>query len=410
MGSYADIIKKKSREWQCDDLMTSAAKATGKKIPLSSPLLNYATYGGIPRGAITEFFGNPGAGKSSSAIDACKNAIDVFQAEYDQQCESLRDGVASGDKKKMVELEELQERGPKRVLYIDLEHAFDNDWGSKLGIDFDKLDIMQPPNVVAEDILNMVLDLIDSGEVGMIVIDSIPSLVPRAELEKQLGERTVSALAGLLTVFCRKVVPMLSRYDTTLLFINQTRDNMDNPYVTQTPGGRALKFYSSLRIEFNLGNPVDFLGNELPKSAENPAGYIINAKIAKQRSAPFDRRLGSYYLMCTSGIRADMDYALLAIKKYGIIKKSAGWYTICDPVTGEILSDETGKPVRVNGMAKIFEYLKDNPEYFANLREYIQADIEGRDPTYVGNMLNDDVPNSETDKEVDENGLPIFSA
>ena len=153
---------------------------------------------------------------------------------------------------------------------------------------------------------------------------------------------------------------------------------MDNPYVVKTPGGNAPKFYASLRILFQIGQPVDFLGNELPKSTENPAGYIVNAKLIKQKSAPWDRKNGSYYLMCQSGIRADMDFAQLATKRYGLIRKGGAWFTLCDPTTGEILEDETGKAVKLNGMAKVFEYLQNHTDYYEKLRTYIINDIEGR--------------------------------
>ena len=387
MGAYESIIKRKQKEWNCDDLMDSAKRPRGSKIPFSSPLLNFATYGGIPRDKMTEFFGDPGGGKSSTAVDICKNAVEIFKQEWEAECDKLRDKISRGDKQASLALEELQDRGPKKALYIDIEHSFDMEWAKTLGVEDGSIDIMQPPDIVAEELLQMIMDLIETGEVGIVVLDSIPSLVPRAELEKKLGERTVSALAGLLTIFTRKVVPLLARYQTTLLSINQTRDNMHNPYVVQTPGGRAVKFYCSLRILFRIGSPVDFLGNELPANTENPAGHIIHAQIKKQKSAPWDRKAGSYYLMSDSGIRVDMDYAQLAVKKYNIIKKSGAWFTICDPRTGEILDDPTGKPLKLNGMSKVLEYLQTNKEYFDVLREFIQSDIEGRDPNYVSSML-----------------------
>lgn len=417
MSMYSEIIKSKQKEWNCDDLMTAVVNKTHKRrIPFSSPLMSYATYGGIETSTLTELYGNPSGGKSTTAIDLCKNAIDLFQQEYDEKEAKLRDEISGGNKKKSIELEELQDTGPRRVLYIDLEHSFDKQWGEKLGVDFDKLDIMSPPNIHAEAILNTVLEIMDSGECGLIVLDSIPSLVPKAELDKQLGERTVSALAGLLTIFCRKAIPIMSEKDVTLIVINQTRDNMDNPYVTSVPGGRALKFYSSLRIEFNIGNPVDFLGNELPKSADNPSGYLIQAKVVKQKTAPFDRKLASYYLMMNQGIVPEMDFANLAIKKYGLIKKAAGWFTFCNPATGEIL-EENGKIVKVNGMARVFQYLKDNPDYYSALKEKIMSDIEGRDPNFVGNMLSSDSPNLSDDNrlsvdnlDTDDDGVPVFEA
>ena len=375
--SYADIIKKRIKDWNCDGLMEGAKAKRGNKIPFSSPLLNYSTYGGIPRDAITEFFGAPGGGKSTTAVDICKTAYKLFQEEYQDQLFALQEKINNGNKSLMSEYEDVKERGPKKVLYIDLEHSFDAVWADTLGIREGEIDIMQPPDVFAEDILQTVKEIIETGEVGLIVLDSIPSLVTQSELDKKFGERTVASLSGLLTIFCRKIVQLLTRYGTTLIVINQIRDNMDSPYVVNTPGGNALKFYCSLRIQFKIGAPVDFLGNELPASTENPAGYKVTAKIVKQKSAPNDRRAGSYYLMAHSGIRIDMDFAQLAVNKYGIINKAGAWFSIKDPYTKEQLVDETGKPVKVNGMTKVFEYVQNNPEYFNRLVKYITTDIEG---------------------------------
>lgn len=384
MSRYSDIISACKRAWECEDLMSGATVKRGEKIPFSSPLLNYSTYGGIPRRMITEFFGEPSGGKSTTAVDICKNAYDIFSAEFDSQISDLQSKLSSGNKSVSTQLDDLLERGPKKVLYIDLEHSFDSVWATTLGILPNTIDIMQPPDVVAEKLLQSVQELIESGEVGLIVLDSIPSLVTQSELDKKYGERTVASVAGLLTIFFRKVVPLLSRYDTTLLVINQTRDNMDNPYVVNTPGGKALKFYASLRILFKIGAPVDFLGNELPSNADNPAGYIVTAKIVKQKSAPNDRRNGSYYLMAQSGIRVEMDMAQLAAKKYNIIRKSGAWFTLTDPTSGEVLEDETGKIVKLNGFAKVLEYLQMHPDYYKTLSDFIIADISGSDMNQEG--------------------------
>lgn len=377
--SYSEIISKRKKEWNCEQLMDGARTIRGNKIPFSSPMMNYATYGGVPRNAMIEFYGEPSGGKSTTAIDICKTACDIFRKEHEDALEHLRRTISPGNRSSQGLLNDLEDRGPKRVLYIDLEHSFDRAWASTLGLGDTDIDIMQPPDVVAEDILQTVLELISTGEVGLIVLDSIPSLVPRAVLEKKLGERTVASLAGLMTTFCTKVIPLLTRYETTLIIINQIRDNMDNPYVVKTPGGQAIKFYSSLRIYFKIGTPVDFLGNELPMNTENPAGYIVNAKLTKQKTAPHDRKNATYYLMTQTGIRPDYDYANLAIKKYGIIHKAGAWFTLTDPDTGEIV-EQDGKPVKLNGLAKVYDYIHEHPDYYEKMKTFIWNDISNKPP------------------------------
>lgn len=389
MATFSEIIKKCEKEWACPDLMESVNKASGRKIPFSSPSLNWATYGGVPRDAITEFYGEPNGGKSTTAIDICKNALDLFTEEYNQEVQELEEKAAE-KKEYKIQLSDLKDRGVKKVLYVDLEHAFDRKWARTLGITNKAIEIMQPPDVAAESIVNKVVELIQTGETGLIVLDSIPSLQPKAKLDKQLGERTVSALAGLMTDFCVRIVPLLRRYDCTMIFINQLRDNMDNPYVDQTPGGQAIKFYASLRLAFKKGNPIDFLGGDLPMKAENPAGYKIVVNLKKQKSAPFDRKVATYFLLSQSGLRVDYEYAELAIKQYGIIIKNAGWFTVCDPETKEPLEVE-GSIVKLNGLAKVYDYLQNNIEYYQKLCAHIdanmtQVELEGFDeelPDYV---------------------------
>lgn len=380
--TYEEIIKKAKKDFNCDALMMEEnhANERNSKIPFSSPLMNWFTYGGIPRNKLTEFFGEESSGKTTTASDLCKNAIDIFEQDYVEDLQNLQKKINEGNKSAKAEYDDLQDRGPRKVFYLDLEHSFDKAWAQTLGIDKTKIEVMQPPDIPAEQILELVKSLIESNEVGLIVLDSIPSLVPQAELDKKFGERTVASLAGLMTIFCRKIVPLLARYNTTMIMINQTRDNMDNPYDVKTPGGKAIKFYSSLRILFRKGKPVDFLGNELPQSVEDPSGYIINAIIKKQKSAPNDRKQGSYFLMCNKGIVPMFDFAQLAIKKYGFIRKAGAWFTVIDPTTGEVL-EEDDKPVKINGLPKVYQYLQDNPDYYEKLTTYILNDINGESNT-----------------------------
>lgn len=381
MALYADILNNAAKKWGCPDMLESA-KTGIKKFPFSSPQLNYCTYGGIPRGMITEFCGEEGGGKSTTAIDICHSAVKILEQEFDDKVNNYRTAIAQGKKEYAGPLEDLIDEGPRRVCYWDLEHSFDYKWAAKMGLVKGTLDVAQPPNVDAESILDVIEALVCSGHCGLLVLDSIPSLVPKTELEKKYGEATVAALANKLTRFMRKITPLCAKYDCALLLINQIRDSQDNPYEIKTPGGRAVKFYSSLRMYFRLGYPVDFAGNELKMSAENPAGYLVNTKVLKHKAGGFDRKVGSYFLMVESGIRPDFDYAKLAIDKYGIIRKSGGWYTLCDPVTGEVLEDNEGKVVKINGQVRVYEYLQQNPSYYESLRNFIDSDLNNSDPEF----------------------------
>lgn len=379
--SYADIIKKKQKEWNCPNLMNAVYEVKGAKIPFSSPSMNWFTYGGIPRDRITEFYGPEGSGKTTTALDIARNAAELFKREYEEKLAALQEKLASGDKTAQSDIDELTSNGPKKVLYIDIENAFDVYWGSILGLEFKEdystIDVMQPPTVVAESLLQTTREIIETGEVGLIIYDSIPALTPQKQLEKKIGEATVAALAGVMTNFMILINPMLARYHCTIILINQCRDNLVNAYVKNTPGGKAIKFFSSLRLEFRKGSFVDFLGNELPNKIEDPAGCKIEATLIKQKTAPNDRRLGSYFLMTQSGIRADFDYAQLALTTYNLIHKSGGWYSFIVPDTGEVLTSTDGKEVKVNGLAKVYEYLNGNPEYYNQLKAYVDADIKG---------------------------------
>lgn len=373
MSNFDAIVKQKMKAWNDKDLMNPERR--GEKIPFSSPLVNWATYGGIPRNKITEFFGQPSGGKSTTSIDICKNASIIFQKEWEDECTELRE---KQDKESKYKLADLEDSGPRKILYLDLEHSFDLEWAETLGVDPEKINIMQPPDVPAEEILQMVEEMIESNEVGLIVLDSIPSLVPRSVLEKKIGERTVASLAGLMDVFMKKVTQILMRYKTTLLLVNQIRDNMDNPYVVNTPGGQAVKFFCSLRMQFTLGNPIDFVGNELPQRTEDPAGYVIKVRIVKQKAAPNNRKVASYFLLNSSGIKPLMDYAQLAIKNYSFIRKAGGWFTICDPETGAIIEVD-GRPLKLQGLPKVYEYLETNTEYYNKVKTFIENDINKKD-------------------------------
>ena len=149
MPTFEQILKKKAKEWNAPNMMNMANAPRGNKIPFSSPLMNWCTYGGIPRNKITEFHGAPGGGKSTSAIDICKHAYSLFTEEFESEVADLREKAAKDKKTYQGLLEDLIERGPKQVLYIDLENSFDGDWAKTLGINLDEINIMTTPDISA---------------------------------------------------------------------------------------------------------------------------------------------------------------------------------------------------------------------------------------------------------------------
>jgi hypothetical protein len=114
-------------------------------------------------------------------------------------------------------------------------------------------------------------------------------------------------------------------------------------------------------------------------NTDNPSGCIIEMRVVKQKTAPNDRRCGTYYLMFNSGIRPDFDFAQLAMKDYSLIRKSGGWFSFVSPTTGEVLDGPDGKPIKVHGMEAVYSYLQNNAEYYEALKTYIMNDIEGKD-------------------------------
>lgn len=341
-----------------------------KSIPLTSPTLNYMLHGGFPRGQIVEFFGLESSGKTTTAIDVCANAQKVFKEEYDLKLSSLK--LRKGQNKTAdADLAQCLDSGPMKVVYFDLEHTFDKSWCQKLGLDVASLYLVSPEEQSAEQLLDMLIDLISTGEVGLIVLDSIPALVSDAELGKTLSEQTMGGVAKLLGTFFRKVIPSLNRYGCSLLIINQLRDSMSmygDQYVT--PGGKALKFYASVRLFFQKGSLIDENGNELKNNVDSAYGNIVQVRLKKSKVFPPDRLLSYYTLSYYNGIRYMDDYASL-LSSQGYILQTGSYFTFANK-NGEPMLDGEGKPYKVQGKSKLGNFILENK----NLKEQYDPIIE----------------------------------
>lgn len=316
MSDINSIINSINKKYKKSIVAVGTEIVECDKIPFTSPRANYVTRGGVPKNKMIEFFGAEGGGKTTSALDIVAN----YQSEDD-----------------------------RLAVYVDLENTLDKDWGELLGVDFERVILIKPQEEFAETILDMVLDLIRCGDVGLVVVDSIPFLVPKAVMEAELESKSYAGNSALLTTFCSKVIPLMNKHNCTVLMINQIRDKMGVTYTAfNTCGGRMLKHSYSFRVQFSKGSLLDVKGAEVSNSYDTPIGNIVNMKIEKNKVSKPDRKLGSYTLNYSYGVNTLADTVDLGIY-LGVINQSGAWFSYKDvKVQGKValmnlLSEEENK-------------------------------------------------------------------
>ena len=337
--SLDELIKETNKKFKANIVNQGIKHEKVQKVPFSSPRLNYMLYGGLPVRRITEFSGGEGSGKTTTALDAVGN----FQRAFPD----------------------------KKVFYIDCENTLDLDWARMLGVNLDELILLQPETETAEQIFEIALNFIASGEISLVVIDSLGVMVSAQAYDKDMEGKTYGGISQALTLFSRKVIPLLAKHDATLIGINQMRDDMNSNYGgVITTGGRAWRHNCSVRLMFQQSDFIDDKGVSVSRGHENPSGNLIKCTIVKTKVCRPDRKIGFYTLKYLSGIDYISDTIDVA-EKEGLIDRAGAWYTILDFDTREPAIGEDDKPLKFQGKAKLTEFFLYNPEWFDEMFEQV---------------------------------------
>lgn len=288
-------------------------------IPTGSIALDVALgIGGLPRGRVVEIYGPESSGKTTVALHAVANAQRLG-------------GIAA---------------------FIDAEHALDPEYAAKLGVDTDALLVSQPDT--GEQALEIMDMLVGSGSLDIVVIDSVAALVPRAEIEGDMGDSHVGLQARLMSQALRKITGRLSQTKTTAIFINQLREKIGVFFGSPetTTGGKALKFYASVRIDVRRIQTL--------KEGADSVGNRTKAKIVKNKMAP-PFKIAEFDIIYGQGISREGGIIDMGVE-HGLIKKSGSWFTYD--------GDQLGQ-----GMENSRRFLRDNPELAAELERLIKEKL-----------------------------------
>lgn len=275
---------------------------------------------GLPRGRIIEVFGPESSGKTTLTLHA------VAQAQK-------MGGIAA---------------------FIDAEHALDPSWAKKLGVDLETLLVSQPS--CGEEALHIAEMLIRSNSVDVVVVDSVAALVPKKELEGEIGDQFVGLQARLMSQSLRKLTGAISKSKAIVIFINQIRDKigtMGYGSPETTPGGRALKFYCSCRIDVRRIGQI--------KDGETVIGQRVKAKVVKNKVAP-PFQTAEFDMMHDSGISYEGDILDHALAQK-IVIRSGAWFRYGDQPLGQ-------------GREKVRQYLRENPDFVEELREKVLENLQ----------------------------------
>ena len=297
-------------------------------IPTGCLTLDYALgIGGIPRGRIMEIYGPESSGKTTVSLHI---------------------------------LAEAQKMGGTAA-FIDAEHALDPIYAQKLGVNCAELYVSQPDN--GEQALDICETMVRTGAVDIVVVDSVAALTPKAEIDGEMGDNHVGLQARLMSQALRKLTAIVNKSKTSVIFINQLREKVGvmfgNPEVT--PGGKALKFYSSIRLDVRKVDTI--------KDGANIVGNRTKVKVVKNKLAP-PFRVAEFDIVYGEGISREGCLLDLALQ-FDLIQKTGSWFSYRDEKIGQ-------------GKENAKDYLKKNPEVYAELEKAIREKMQNADLLEVG--------------------------
>lgn len=308
--------------------------------------------GGIPRGRIVEVYGPESSGKTTLTLHV---------------------------------IAEAQKNGG-RAAFIDAEHALDPEYARKLGVDVENLIVSQPST--GEDALSICDYLVRSGAIDVVVIDSVAALVPRTEIEGEMGSAHVGLQARLMSQALRKLTGATQKSNTALIFINQLREKVGNIYNPETTtGGRALKFYSSMRLDVRRSESI--------KTGDGIIGNKTKVKLAKNKMAPPFKQV-EFDIIFGEGISKEGDVLDEAVTA-GLVNKSGAWYSMNSEKIGQ-------------GRDAAKKYLKDNPKIYEELRSEILDIVFNKDREDEAAEDSDtfqDIKTEPSQIQMDEDGIVL---
>ena len=308
--------------------------------------------GGIPRGRIVEVYGPESSGKTTLTLHV---------------------------------IAEAQKNGG-RAAFIDAEHALDPEYARKLGVDVENLIVSQPST--GEDALSICDYLVRSGAIDVVVIDSVAALVPRTEIEGEMGSAHVGLQARLMSQALRKLTGATQKANPALIFINQLREKVGNIYNPETTtGGRALKFYSSMRLDVRRSESI--------KTGDGIIGNKTKVKLAKNKMAPPFKQV-EFDIIFGEGISKEGDVLDEAVTA-GLVNKSGAWYSMNSEKIGQ-------------GRDAAKKYLKDNPKIYEELRSEILDIVfnkDREDESTEDSDTSQDIKTEPSQIQMDEDGIVL---